>query len=129
MPRTSRKRRHLTVTKKLDVVKQHHCDGTSVYMFAKKYGVQGNQVLRWVRDYEKLKAAMPRSPGLSSTHAGRAVARSVVEAQVLEYFQYLREHDVTISTMMLVLKAQRINPDFHGGKTKALTSWVYQFLR
>ncbi|RHY25024.1 hypothetical protein DYB32_008553 [Aphanomyces invadans] len=129
MPRTNRKRRHLTVTKKLDVVKQHLRDGTSVYILAKKYGVQGNQVLRWVRDHEKLKAAVARSPGLSSAHTGRAVARSDVEAQVLEYFEYLREHDVAISTMMLVLKARNIEPDFHGGKTKARTSWVYQFLR
>ncbi|ETV97582.1 hypothetical protein H310_09482 [Aphanomyces invadans] len=116
MPRTNRKRRHLTVTKKLDVVKQHLRDGTSVYILAKKYGVQGNQVLRWVRDHEKLKAAVARSPGLSSAHTGRAVARSDVEAQVLD-------------TMMLVLKARNIEPDFHGGKTKARTSWVYQFLR
>ncbi|RHY17292.1 hypothetical protein DYB32_010544 [Aphanomyces invadans] len=98
-------------------------------MLAKKYGMQGNQVLRWVRDHEKLKAAVARSPDLYSTHTGRSVARSDVEAQVLEYIKYLREHDVAISTMMLVLKARNIDPDFHGGKIKALTSWVYQFLR
>ena len=124
MPRIRHKRNVITVAKKLHVVKEHLRDGTSVYGLAKKYGVQGNQVLRWV-----LKVTAARSPGVTAINSGRKVALPQVEVEGLAYFHHMRDADVAISTKMLILKAQNIDPSFHGGSASALTSWAYQFLR
>ncbi|KAF0706534.1 hypothetical protein AaE_014059 [Aphanomyces astaci] len=101
MPPIRNKRVKFTVTQKLEIVKDHLRHGTSVYALAKRHGVQGNQVLRWVQSHEKPKAAVRRSPRAAAINPGRPVAKLAVEESLLEYFNYLRDSDVAISTKML----------------------------
>ncbi|RHZ00412.1 hypothetical protein DYB35_012021, partial [Aphanomyces astaci] len=75
-----------------------------------------------------LKLAAAQRPGRLTVNPSPPVENPDVEAQVLVYFDTLRESDIAVSTTMLTMKALSIDPTFHEALPKLLSHWVYAFL-
>ncbi|CAK4077916.1 unnamed protein product, partial [Aphanomyces euteiches] len=78
---------------------------------------------------DHLKATAEKGPGLMTINPGRKVETPDVEAEVLEFYEELRNDDLAVSTKMLVLKAMSIDRTFHNGDRKKLNWWVKIFSR
>ncbi|KAH9094307.1 hypothetical protein Ae201684P_016917 [Aphanomyces euteiches] len=126
--KTQGSRCFVTVDTKIEIVQEYLKSGKSAYAIAKKHGVQTGQVIRWAASLEHLKATAEKGPGLMTINPGRKVEKPDVEAEVLEFYEELRNDDLAVSTKMLVLKAMSIDRTFHSGDRKKLNWWVYDFL-
>ncbi|ETV66673.1 hypothetical protein H257_16888 [Aphanomyces astaci] len=75
-----------------------------------------------------LKAAAAKSPHKLTVGKCHGVSKTLVEAEVQTYCKSLRDEDIAVGTKVLIVKALSIHPSFHGGRAKALSNWVYEFL-
>lgn len=123
------KRTFMTVKRKIDVAKEHQRSGETYYATGKRFGVQGNQVQRWVANLLRLEAMAQRAPRALTVHAGRESVDVALEAACLQYVRDLRSQDIVVSTNMIIIKTKALDLDFCGGSQSTLRWWVYRFLR
>ncbi|KAF0702431.1 hypothetical protein AaE_015936 [Aphanomyces astaci] len=118
----------MSLDNKIRIFAEHAKSDQTLYATAKKYGLPSGQLSRWIKNIAQLKLAAAQRPGRLTVNPGPPVKNPDVEAQVLVYYDTLRESDIAVSTTMLTMKVLSIDPTFHEVLPKRLSHWVYAFL-
>ncbi|KAF0703122.1 hypothetical protein AaE_015539 [Aphanomyces astaci] len=113
---------------KLAIVEEWEKSGGSKYVVAKKYGLQSSQITRWARNKATLVERASAHPNNLTLHVGRCVTNPDAEEKLLAIYRHRRENDLPMTANILIEQVLTIDPNFHHGAKKALTSWVYGFI-
>ncbi|RHY29049.1 hypothetical protein DYB32_005490 [Aphanomyces invadans] len=113
---------------KLAIVEEWEKSGESKYVIAKKYGLQSSQITRWARNKSILVERASMYPNNLTLHVGRTVTKPEAEQKLLMFYRQRWLSNQPVTPNILINEALKIDPTFHAGSKKTLSSWVYGFI-